>query len=105
MDAQHIEHPFFRLSEFLIIRCQKSLSHNGVVLAGRISLQNADVHHVTLSTVNAGIDATLPGTAADYGISTVTSTAIHSLQSAGAARSLNAKTFNGKLDITFAGGQ
>lgn len=72
---------------------------------GKISLENADVHHVTLSTFNAGIHAILPGTAADYGISTVTSTAIHSLQSAGAARSLNAKTFNGKLDITFAGKQ
>ena len=60
---------------------------------------------VNLSNFNAGIHAILPGTAADYGISTVTSTAIHSLQSAGAARSLNAKTFNGKLDITFAGKQ
>ncbi len=72
---------------------------------GKISLENADVQHVNLSTFNAGIHAILPGTAADYGISTVTSTAIHSLRSAGAARSLNAKTFNGKLDITFVGEQ
>ena len=72
---------------------------------GKISLENAAVQHVNLSTFNAGINAILPGTAADYGISTVTSTAIHSLRSAGAARSLNAKTFNGKLNITFAGEQ
>ncbi len=72
---------------------------------GKISLENADVQHVTLSTFNAGINAILPGTAADYGISTVTSTAVRSVQTAGASRSLNAKTFNGKLNITFAGEQ
>lgn len=70
---------------------------------GKISLQNADVHHVTLSTVNAGIDATLPGTGGDYGITAVTSTAIRSDKAVNSPRSLNAKTFNGKVNITFTG--
>ena len=70
---------------------------------GKIALHNADVHHVTLTTINAGIDAILPGTAGDYGITAVTSNAILSDKGVNSPRSLNAKTANGKVNITFTG--
>lgn len=70
---------------------------------GKITLHNADVHHVTLSTLNAGIEAILPGTAGDYGITGISSTVIRSDKGANSPRSLNAKTANGKVNITFTG--